>query len=418
MIMLEGGLLAELDPPNVTRGDLIFDDLGTIANRGDGLTAPMEGRRVALDGALVLPGFVCAHHHLYSALAPGMPVPVVHSFHDALTRIWWPMDRALSLELVEACALAGLARAALAGTTTVIDHHASPSAIDGSLVAIGKARAAIGSRAALAYEVTDRNGHAAALTGIEQAAQAPADTAEQVTLLGAHASFTLEDATLAAMADVGRRLHIHLAEDALDVEDARERGHRDPVARLALHGLLDDALLVHGAHADDAAVQQANEAGAWWIHNPTSNRNNQVGYARPGRFERAALGTDGIGGDMVTALREAFFAAREHRHDVDVLGLLVGGHRLASELFGIPFGPLQAGAAGDVVVFEPPPTPVDKDNLMGHLLFGELRVRHVVACGRFLVYDGQPVSWSPDDLRRRTVMSARALWDRYAKEVQ
>src|ERR687898_1341660 len=94
------------------------------------------------------PGLVCAHHHLYSTLARGMPPPPATpiTFTEILERIWWRVDAALDLELVRWSALLGAVEALEAGTTALVDHPASPSALDRRLDVIAAACAEVGVR--------------------------------------------------------------------------------------------------------------------------------------------------------------------------------------------------------------------------------------------------------------------------------
>ena len=88
-----------------------------------------------LDGKVALPGMINAHHHLYSALAVGMPLPKGNptNFTEILQEVWWKMDLALDRDSTQACFESGLLDSLKAGTTTFIDHHCSPSFIEGSL---------------------------------------------------------------------------------------------------------------------------------------------------------------------------------------------------------------------------------------------------------------------------------------------
>ena len=132
--------------------------------------APEGVPRRDCSGTLIIPGNVCAHHHLYSALSRGMPyhlAPPVN-FTQILQRIWWRLDRALDEETIRASALRAGLDALRAGTTTIVDHHASPNAIDGSLDIIADALGELGVRAVLCYEVTDRDGPERAAAGIAE----------------------------------------------------------------------------------------------------------------------------------------------------------------------------------------------------------------------------------------------------------
>src|SRR5690349_16579495 len=89
--------------------------------------------RLDARGQLIMPGNVCAHTHFYGAFARGMaiPGPAPKDFPEILERLWWPLDQALDAEAVRYSALVCLVDAIKHGTTTLIDHHASPNALGG-----------------------------------------------------------------------------------------------------------------------------------------------------------------------------------------------------------------------------------------------------------------------------------------------
>ena len=295
-LLFRDATLVDFDPPRVVRGDLLVRD-GIIAARATDLS-PGDAEVVPCHGRVILPGMVNCHTHLYSALAVGMPAPAVPDFQGALDQVWWPLDRALTLSDLGPSAQVGLRDALLCGTTTVVDHHASPRAIAGSLDALAAVYEQLGVRGALCFETTDRNGPGEGAEGLAENARALARyTGGRLrALTGYHASFTVSEETFAAGAALPGALHIHCAEGAGDVEDAKARGYDGVLARLEAHGLLrPGSLLVHGVHLTDEEVARARAAGCWLVHNPTSNSNNRVGYARPGRFgDRGVLGTDGL----------------------------------------------------------------------------------------------------------------------------
>ncbi len=249
----------------------------------------------------VTPGMVCAHHHLYSALARGMPAPPndPRSFREILENIWWRIDRALDLEMLEWSAKLGALEALEAGCTAIIDHHESPNAIEGSLTTIADACAEVGVRVSCAYGVTDRHGADGALRGLDENERYLA--AGGRGMVGVHAAFTCGDDTLAAAAELaewrGVGVHIHVAEGPDDA------GAADRLRDLTR----DDWLLIHGVLLDDD-----HGLSGTVVHNPRSNMNNSVGYADPARFSNPiALGTDGIGADMLAEFRLAYVKARE-----------------------------------------------------------------------------------------------------------
>lgn len=245
------------------------------------------------------PGLVCAHHHLYSALARGMPAPprTPGGFQEILELVWWRLDLALDLEAIEWSAKLGALEALERGTTAIIDHHESPNAIEGSLSVIADACQEVGVRISCSYGVTDRHGPEGAAAGLAENDRFLGD-GEREGYVGLHAAFTCSDDTIAAAAELARKhdvgVHVHVAE-----------GDSDTWQRLVDHSD-DDWLIVHGVHLPDDHGLRGT-----LVHNPRSNMNNSVGYARPGRFDLPiALGTDGIGADMLEEFRLAYVAAR------------------------------------------------------------------------------------------------------------
>ncbi len=250
--------------------------------------------------AAVTPGLVCSHHHLYSELARGMPAPpkVATSFQEILEQVWWRLDAALDLEMLEWSAKLGALEALEAGTTAIIDHNETPNAIEGSLSVIADACQEVGVRVVTGYGVTDRHGADGARRGLEENKRFMDEGGR--CLVGVHAAFTCSDESLqgaAALADeynVG--VHIHVAEGPGDA-DAPER----------LAGLTNDRwLLSHCVH-----LPTDHDLKGTILHNPRSNLNNGVGYADPARFSNpVALGTDGIGANMIESFRLAYVMQR------------------------------------------------------------------------------------------------------------
>lgn len=248
------------------------------------------------------PGLVCAHHHLYSSLARGMPPPpkVPGTFLEVLENVWWRLDRALDLEMIEWSAKLGALEALEAGTTAIIDHHESPNAIEGSLSVIADACAEVGVRVNTCYGITDRHGADAARAGLAENDRFL--SAGGLGMVGVHAAFTCTDDSLQAAAELASKhdvgVHIHVAEGPDDL------GAEDRIRELST----DKWMIIHGVHLpDDHGIRGTI------VHNPRSNMNNSVGYAHPARFDNpVALGTDGIGADMLSEFQLAYVKQRDH----------------------------------------------------------------------------------------------------------
>jgi len=432
-LVVDDALVFHGDPCRQREGSLATDR-GAIVE-----AAPEEAERLDAAGGVVVPGLVIAHHHLYSSLARGMPGPAEgpRTFREVLEKIWWRLDRALDAELNELSALVGSAEALRCGVTTVVDHHASPVAIEGSLDAVANGILAAGARGVVCYEATDRHGDEGFAAGLAEnermilRAAREAELGSRVrAMVGGHAPFTLSDEHLSAMASLAASndtwVHLHLAEAEDDQLDARRRGHADVTARLEKAGVLEGkSVLAHGVHLSPGEVGRLGER-AWLTHQPRSNMNNHVGYFAAARqHPRIALGTDGINGDLFDEAHAAFFRLREEDRDggaEEIWRWIAGGWRLANEAFGLAdevgFGRLDPGCPADFVVLDyDGATPLHAGSLPWHLAFGMSgrHVRHVVVGGEVVVRDGRPTKIDPVELRRRSFAGAERLWAKMAQ---
>ena len=275
----------------------------------------------------VTPGFVCAHHHLYSTLARGMPAPpkVPTNFREILEQIWWRLDAALDLDMLRASARLGAVEALLCGTTGIVDHHESPNAIEGSLDVIAEACAEVGVRVVCAYGVTDRHGAdgSAARPRRERAVRARRWPRAGRCARGVHVHATTRCRR--------RPDWLPTSASACTSTSPRDPPTPEPAGRLRVVGRRRLA-------AGPLRVARPLPLPGTIAHNPRSNMNNGVGYARPARWGNdVVLGTDGIGADMLEEYRLAYVA---HRAD-DVLAVpdtawswVTNGHRLLPECLG------------------------------------------------------------------------------------
>jgi len=292
-------------------------------------------------------GFVNAHTHLYSGLVSlGMPRPATppRTFVEILEKIWWRLDRAIDEAALRAAARFYVAEALLAGTIAIVDHHESPGFIAGSLDVLADACQELGIRAVLCYGASERNGgRQEARGGLAECRRFALGNRRPLVkgVVGLHASFTVSDDTIREAGelcrDLGTVLHVHVAEDLVDVEDARQQGYAGPLERLqGLGALPAGSILAHGVHLTREQVRMAADLGCWLVQNPRSNRNNKVGYpAALAESPRVALGTDGFPSDMRAEFAALTECAREHGDDSGLLeARLAAGERLVTERFG------------------------------------------------------------------------------------
>jgi putative selenium metabolism protein SsnA len=405
------------------RNELIPD--GAIRIEGDniaevGATAALEARfpraeRLDAGGKLVLPGSICGHTHFYGAFARGMAIPgqPAANFVQILERLWWKLDRALLEEDVRYSALICLVDAIRHGCTTLIDHHASPNAIDGSLDVIAQVVNETGLRASLCYEVTDRNGMDGAKAGIAEnvrflkrcrAARDP----QLAASFGLHAALTLSDETLEDCVDAAEGLdtgfHIHVAEGIADQEESLRKYNRRVVDRLNVLGILGPkTIAVHCVHLDAYEKETLRETRTLVTHQPRSNMNNAVGLPDvAGMLKRGipvALGNDGFSNCMFDEMKAAYLSHKLYSGDPRVMPgdavmqmAYANNANLCRQFFPRPVGEISSGAFADIVFLDyRPPTPLAPGNLPWHILFGVdgAHVTHTIAGGKVLMRDRQ-----------------------------
>ena len=315
-----------------------------------------------------------------------MPAPprTPTSFREILELVWWRLDRALDLEMLEWSAKLGALEAIESGTTAIVDHHESPNVIEGSLDVIANACAEVGVRVNCSYGVTDRHGTEGAQRGLEENRRYLA--AGGVGMVGVHAAFTCEPDTLLAASELAQNhavgVHIHVAEgtDDLNASDRLRDLSRD------------NWLLVHGVHLDDN-----HGLNGYIVHNPRSNMNNSVGYAAPHRLGLPiALGTDGIGAAMLEEFRLAYARLREH--DVTATpelpwSWLETGYRITPE------------AAHDRVTWFD--GPIDPWRLAFHT---NMKPQSVEIGGEVVYTEGKPTRVDATEIRAKAAEQAQRLF--------
>lgn len=390
---------------------------------------------------IVMPGMVCGHTHFYGAFARGMAIPGAppQNFMQVLQQLWWKVDRALTLEDSKYSALVALVDAVRHGTTTVIDHHASPTHIDGSLDALAEAATESGLRVGLCYEVTDRNGPAGAQAGIDenvrflkklQATPNPKLGAS----FGLHASFTVGPQTLQACVDAARGLdtgfHIHVAEDKADEQDSLQKYNKRVAERLQDEGILGPKTLVaHAIHADEFEMEALKQTGTKISHQPRSNMNNAVGVANVERLLdkgiTVGLGNDGFSNNMFTEIHTTYLLHKIHQETPqampgDRLMEMAFNHNaaIAEIFFPKPVAALEAGSFADIILLDYYPyTPLTEGNYPWQLIFGMdgSRVTHTICGGQMLMRDRELLTLDEAAIAAHAQTLAPAIWNRVAE---
>lgn len=385
-----------------------------------------EGQILDMQGKTVLPGIINAHTHLYSTLAMGMhpPARTPKNFVEQLQEVWWKLDRGLDEDSTRASFEAGLMDCILNGTTTVIDHHASPHYVEGSLDLLAEIAESFGINISLCLESSDRNGEANFLAELKEnirAIRKYSDSPYIAPRLGLHASFTLSDDSLTmvsgalkALPDCG--IHIHVAEDLADEKDAQSRGYRSVIQRLDDFDLLSNqSLIIHGIFISREDRHLLLKHGCKLVHNPTSNAKNQVGVLETEIIESMApgLGTDGMQNNMLKEAKEGnLVRAASESPPVDYLELLFQNNPdIAVKLFGKLLGHIEEEAQADMVFYDyDPRTKLHADNFAAHLLSGLEKPSDVMTRGAFRLRNKQLVGQDEAQIRETARKQSRRLW--------
>jgi len=366
-------------------------------------------------GKLVTKSFAVGHHHVYSALARGMPVPAKQpeNFLEILEYVWWNLDKALDKDMIEASALATAMACAKAGSTFVIDHHASPNAIRDSLEIIANAFERVGVSHLLCYEISDRDGLEKAQLGLQE-------TEEYLSvnqgLVGLHASFTVGDETLKKALNLMERtnsgIHIHVAEDLADQDHCQQLYHKRVVERLHQFGVLNSpkTILAHCLHLSENERSLIRNSPAWIVENAESNLNNNVGHFRGTNLgKNIMLGTDGMHSDMLRSAQAAFFAGQE----VDQINVPEAYRRFRNVHHYLAHNHFSGDGDNNLVVLDyDSPTPVTPDNFTGHFVFGlsSNHIRHVISNGSWLVNNKRLTNVDEKAILTYTTEQALRMW--------
>ena len=365
---------------------------------------------------LVTRSFGCGHHHIYSALARGMPAPskIPHNFSEILQYIWWHLDKSLDTEMIEASALVSALYCAKNGVTFVIDHHASPFAIENSLETIAGAFDRIGISHLLCYEMSDRDGEGPKEKALEET-DAFLSSGRQGHV-GLHASFTVGDDLLKRAVDLAQKhhtgLHVHVAEDPVDQESCLKQHNRRVVERYADAGVLElsKSIFSHCIHLNENEKRLVRESGVYVVQNTESNLNNNVGLTNYGELgQNILLGTDGMHSDMLRSAKAAFLSSQA-TEGLDMAGVY-GRFRKVHDY--IRAGGFKEDGENNLVILDyDSPTDINAQNFLGHFVYG-IDARHVdsvIAAGELVVENKKLLTVDEDEILAFSREMGRKLW--------
>lgn len=378
----------------------------------------------ALDcsGKLVMKSFACGHHHVYSALARGMGAPkkIPGNFHEILQYIWWTLDKCLDKEMIEASALVTAMDCARNGVTFVIDHHASPFAVENSLNIIAGAFDNVGVSHLLCYELSDRDGEESREKGLAETEAYLKDGNQG--LVGLHASFTVGDTLLNRAVELAERyrsgIHAHVAEDPIDQHQCLQQYHNRVVERFFNNSVLnfDKTILAHCLHVDVREREILSHSPVWVAQNTESNLNNNVGtFEDQGLTEaQIMLGTDGMHSDMLRSAKAAYLVG-QNAGGISPEGIY---KRFRNVHRYIRKNKFKGDGENNLVILNyPTPTEINQDNFYGHFVYGldSRHVESVISNGKLIVHNHKILSVDESEILAYSKEMGKKLWQKMSE---
>jgi cytosine/adenosine deaminase-related metal-dependent hydrolase len=398
-------------------GWILIED-GLVQDAGAG-TRPAADDTDDLGGAVVTPGLVNTHHHLWQNLTRARAQDEnLFGWLKALYPIWAAIDE----EAEYAAARVGLAELALSGCTTVFDHHyLFPPGVTGLLEAEIRAARELGVRIVAARgsmdlgesqgglppdSVVESRDDALAAT---EAAAALADGVQVEITVAPCSPFSVTRELMTESAELARRLglrlHTHLAETIEEEDYCRELYGCTPVEYLGEVGWLSsDVWCAHCVHLSDDDVNTFGAQGVGVAHCPTSNMRVGAGIARVRELldakVRVGLGVDGSASnersDLFLEVKQALLVARARGGPKAMTAreaLRLGTRGGAAVLDRADIGELSPGKRADIAVWRTDGLELGgaDDPVAGLVFSGPHRVDRLYVAGEEVVRDGHLV---------------------------
>jgi putative selenium metabolism protein SsnA len=384
-----------------------------------------------------MPGFINCHQHYYSTFARGMDA---HSkpatcVLEILKGLWWKLDKLLTTEDVYWSCVGPMLDEIRNGVTSVIDHHAGPHAVPGSLFKIAQAAQQFGLRHNLCYEVSDRDGSAIRDQGVkenEDFAQTCEKNGDDMLrgLIGMHAQMTISPETMTMCLDAAARagvgVHIHVAEAIEDVANAVDKYDMRVVERLYKCGALNEkSIAAHCIHITSDEIDLLKESGVAVVNNPESNMGNAAGVSPVLEMMKrgilVGMGTDGYTHDMTESYKAAGLIQKHNTGCPSVAWneppkmLFENNPAIFNRHIRGKTGRLEKGCYADVIIVDyKGPTPVNAATINNHILFGVTgrSVDTTICNGKILMNERQLVGLDEEALMAKSREHAQKLWER------
>ena len=411
---------------------LVEDDV--VAATGGG-AEPEADERIDLAGAVVTPGLVNTHHHLYQTLTRARAQEAnLFDWLKALYPVWARLDE----EAEHVAARTGLAELALSGCTTVFDHHyvfprGAGDLIEAEMIAARELGVRlVPSRGSM--DLGESDGGLPPDSLVESADTVLAETERLAShypelVVAPCSPFSVTADLMRQSAELARRLgltlHTHLAETVEEEAYCQELYGCRPVEYLERLGWLDgDVWCAHCVHLDEGDVARFAETGTGVAHCPSSNLRLGAGVApvRPmlDAGVRVGLGVDGSAsnerGDLFLEVKQALLVARGRGGPETMTAreaLRLGTRGGAAVLKRDDLGSLEPGKCADLAVWRTDGLELGGavDPVAGLVFSGPHRVDRLVVAGEDVVRDGHLVRGDEDEIAREHRRAAARFAD-------
>lgn len=385
-----------------------------------------------LQGRVVLPGLINAHHHFYSMLSKGIPAkgPFVN-FTGTLEKLWWKLDRVLNKDDVVVSTVLNLRECIKAGVTTVFDHHISVPYIKNSLTSMGDVFEKYNINGVLCFETSDRNGKEIFEQSLDENINFYEKSKKSKLLkgtIGMHASFTLSEESMKIIKDKAKDapIHIHTAEDGADVETTQKISKLRVIERLEKYNLLNkNSLIVHGNVLNEKELDILSKKDIFVVHNPDSNMNNALKIKNISetlaKNIKLTVGTDGMTSNMLKSYKNAFVLNKYIAQNPDIgfsemNSVLLNAFKMKTA-YGFDLGLNENDTADLIVTDYQPYTVFNSDNFLGHFIFGitEARVQYVLKGDNFLMDNFNLTIDEEADFCEKQIEKSNKLFERFTK---
>ena len=435
LLVKNGTLLTMDEKRRVMRGAVVAIEDGRIIEvgpmdrvlRGFGADEVIDAR-----GAIVMPGLICAHTHLYGIALRGSALDVKppSDFLQILQRIWWPIDEELTNADAYATTLGASIEFLMNGTTCFADTYSAQNEIAGSLDSIARAVNEVGVRGVISFEATERRSSAEGKRGLAENVRfiAGKNKGRASGMISLHASFTVSDELIARGVEASAKYRvpvtIHVSEGPNDVYHNIERYGKRTVERLHGTGLLSPrAVLAHCVHLNEREIGLISESSASVAHNPMSNMLNAVGVApltdMIDHGINVGLGNDGYVFDMFENMRAAFLLQRVARRDPnrpspqEIVEMCTVN---AARAYGLnSIGSIAPGKRADIIVVRPPALATPFTGSIYSYVVNGLKgsdVRDVIVDGEVVLKERKVMKIDIEKTERQVLKTMENLWRR------